>query len=301
MINNVLDLLRADGSIVVNKKLAKKIGLIESVIYAELVSLYKYWSDRGELTEGKWFYCTFENLEKNTTISERTARRKVTELEKLGLIESDLKGLPAKKHYRITDKILEVLGLASSKVGQNGRTDITNDSSGKIAKNIDISRSDKMAELEQTKWPTNNTILNNTYLEEEEEEEGYSDLISFLKSKDITIENAIKFESTLIKEDLTGYTNEDVLKAIEMSLTDFIKGDCNEPYIWAVGKLKRLLDSKGKGDNKKATRQKNKPIRTEKLPEWFNEEMVINTLSKNDKDYEKKKADLEERLKKYKK
>jgi hypothetical protein len=38
----IIDLLRSDGSIVVNKRLAKAIGLMEAVVYSELVSMYKY-------------------------------------------------------------------------------------------------------------------------------------------------------------------------------------------------------------------------------------------------------------------
>ena len=110
----IIDLLRSDGSIVVNKRLAKAIGLMEAVVYSELVSMYKYWASREKLIDGEWFFCTDDNLSENTTIPKNTVRRKVTELVKLGLIEKELKGLPAKIHYRITDKIFEVLGLWST-------------------------------------------------------------------------------------------------------------------------------------------------------------------------------------------
>jgi DNA-binding PadR family transcriptional regulator len=170
MLTNVLDLLRADGSIVVNKRLAHEIGLQEAVIYSELVSLYKYWTNRGELTDGEWFYCTFPNLEKNTTIKERTARTIVNKLEKQGLIDTKKMGLPAKKYYRITDKILEVLGLVSNKDGKNYRTDNGGDSEGENGdkarhnqhgKNCRTS-SENIAEQGRQELPPNNTRTNNT-------------------------------------------------------------------------------------------------------------------------------------------
>ena len=116
----VLDLLRGDGSIVVNKRLAKAIGLQEAVAYSELVSKYKYWAERGELTEGEWFYCTNDNLSKDTAIGEVTLRKKIIpRLKKLELVEVEMKGMPGKKHYRITDKIFEILGIVPTKGGQN--------------------------------------------------------------------------------------------------------------------------------------------------------------------------------------
>lgn len=178
VLSNVLDLLRSDGSIVVNKRLAKAIGLTEAIIYSELASLYKYWENRGDLTDGEWFFCTFANLEENTTIKERTARKHVNQLEKLGLIESKLKGLPSKKYYRITDGIFEVLGLVPDKVGKNYRTDNNSDLE---VKNSDNQRPNqvgknyrtkpaKNAELYRQKMPSNNTRTNNTNFNKKERE-----------------------------------------------------------------------------------------------------------------------------------
>lgn len=169
-VSNVLDLLRSDGSIVVNKRLAKEIGLLEAIIYSELASLYKYWEGRGELTDEEWFFCTFANLEENTTIKERTARKHINQLEKLGLIESKLQGLPSKKYYRITDGIFEVLGLMPNKVGKNCLPDNNGGSeaiiaekprSNKVGKNY-RTRSAKSSELDRQKLPGNNTRTNNT-------------------------------------------------------------------------------------------------------------------------------------------
>ncbi|MGG1481936.1 hypothetical protein ABE402_13700 [Bacillus smithii] len=166
----IIDLLRSDGSIVVNKRLAKAIGLTEAVVYSELVSLYKYWANRGELTDGEWFFCTDDNLVENTTIPKNTVRRKVNELVKMGLIEKELKGLPAKIHYRITDKIFEVLGLWSSKDNQNGQPDEINVSDEKSAEKPHgyqltqngQPRVTKMDKQGSPKWSPNNTKLNNT-------------------------------------------------------------------------------------------------------------------------------------------
>lgn len=208
---DVLDFLRADGSIVVNKKLAKQIGLNETVVYSELVSLYKYWSNREKLTEDGWFFCTYENLEENTTIPERTASRVVNRLAKLGLIEKKRMGLPAKTYYKITNGIYDLFVDINNenKISQNGRTDNINVSDVKndnkprhdqISQN-GRTRSAILAEPDQPKWQGNNTRINNTNLIIEEEEEknknipennSFHDLKNYLPMmKDVFDENDI--------------------------------------------------------------------------------------------------------------
>jgi len=116
-----------------------------------------------------------------------------------------------------------------------------------------------------------NINLNNTNLEEEEVS-SHSELISFLLSNDITKENAVKFETRLLEESLTGYTNDQVLEAIEWSLYQFVEGKCDEPYIYAVGRLKRVLDNKVKKVTNKPKQQKGTGFtRKEMLPNWFDE------------------------------
>ena len=53
---------------------------------------------------------------------------------------------------------------------------------------------------------TSSTSTSSYNLEEEEEEAPLSELISFLLTKDITLENAQKFETRLLEKNITGYT-----------------------------------------------------------------------------------------------
>lgn len=119
----------------------------------------------------------------------------------------------------------------------------------------------------------NNTKENNTNTEEDEEEERpLSDLILFLLTKNITLENAVKFENRLIESNLTGYTKDQCLDAIDLSLLDFEKGIADEPYIWAVGKLERLLDGRlnvVKNKPKKANLTKGRKEGV--VPDWLAE------------------------------
>lgn len=140
---------------------------------------------------------------------------------------------------------------------------------------------------------SNNDFSNNN-LEEEEEVASLteSELIRFLKTKNISLENAVKFENKLIDEQLVGYTDKQVIEAIEWSLEQFEQGKCFEPYVYAVGRLKRMLDGKLK-DIKSTSKEyssKGKLSSNEIIPEWFNKRNQIKEEKPLSND-EKKSAD----------
>ena len=309
---NIQELISGKGFIMVNKGLAKAVGLTAAAIYGELVSTFLYWKERGQLTEheGKqWFFCTIEDLEDKTTIKKDAQNKAIKVLEKEGLIETKRFGLPAKRYFFITDKYIQI--LLDNYFSEKPKTDNTNDLN---VKNADEPRYNQISEKPKTrilenrkqdfgKTDTNKKELNKKDLikEEEEEEEKKTGLISFLLSKDITPENAVMFENALIKENLTGYTNDDIIKAIELSLNDFINGVCNEPYVWAAGKLKRILDSKIKRSSSAGTARK-ESIRKEILPDWFKEnegrqQEQLERKKLTPEEIEKNKKEIAEKLK----
>lgn len=169
---SILDLLRSDGSIVVNKKLAHTIGLHEALIYSELVSLYQYWSSRDQLTEGEWFFCTIDNLEENTTLKRDAQSRAIGKLEKnWGLIETKRMGLPAKRYFRITEEILRMFSdkksgkptTARSKGSKdNEKEKVESKPRGCQVSGLPTTGIRENRQLEYGKTDTNNTRTNNT-------------------------------------------------------------------------------------------------------------------------------------------
>ena len=102
-IGSMFDFLRSDGSIVVNKRLARAIGLREAVLYSELLSRHYYFQDRGALGKDGYFYNTVKDLEHGTTMTRKHQEPAVKKLERLGLIKMKLAGVPAKRHFKIVD------------------------------------------------------------------------------------------------------------------------------------------------------------------------------------------------------
>ena len=101
----IYELLRADGSIVINKNLARTIGITEAIIYSELLSRYFYFEERGRIGADGYFYNTIGDLESGTTLTRRQQDPAIKRLVKLGLIQTKQAGIPAKRHFRITDNI----------------------------------------------------------------------------------------------------------------------------------------------------------------------------------------------------
>jgi hypothetical protein len=152
--HNILDLISGKGFIMVNKGLAKTVGLNAAVIYGELVSTFTYWKENGGLTEheGKlWFYCTIEDLEEKTTLKRDAQDKAIKALTKEGLIEVKRFGLPAKRYFHVTDKYIEI--LFANYFAEKPQTD--NDA-GSSAQNTEKPRQIQIAENPQTGLSENN-------------------------------------------------------------------------------------------------------------------------------------------------
>ena len=100
------NLLSSTAFLVVNKELAKQIGLHEVVLLADLISKEQYFIDNNQLNEG-YFFNTAKNIQADTTLTSHQQRKAIKKLKKLGIIETKLVGIPAKQHFKImTNKLL---------------------------------------------------------------------------------------------------------------------------------------------------------------------------------------------------
>lgn len=103
---DAIDYLATDNYIIVNRSLMLAIGLNESLVLGELASEHRYWRGANKLKDGAWFFSTDDNLEARLPFSKPTIRRAIDSLKELGVIETKLMGVPAKRFFRIvTDKI----------------------------------------------------------------------------------------------------------------------------------------------------------------------------------------------------
>jgi hypothetical protein len=122
-------LLSSTAFIVLNKELARQVGLKEAVLLADLISKEEYFIANG-MTDG-WFFNTESNIEKDTTLTAYQQRRCLKTLKDKGLIEVKRKGIPAKQYFKINEQLVVKLlnnlkGSNSTTINKNKEIRITN-------------------------------------------------------------------------------------------------------------------------------------------------------------------------------
>jgi len=106
-------LLSSSAFLVLNKELARQVGLKEAVLLADLISKEEYFIANG-MTDG-WFFNTEANIEKDTTLTAYQQRKCLKTLKKHQLIEVKRKGIPAKQYFKINEQlVMQLLNNLSS-------------------------------------------------------------------------------------------------------------------------------------------------------------------------------------------
>lgn len=149
---DILDLLRSDGSITVNKFLANKYGLIPIVVFSELVSKYKYFVNEKIIEENGWFYCTISDLKEATSLNRHYQDKAIEKLVEVGLIFSEIKGMPARRHFKIN--ISKVCETFTNKFATDSQTSLRQIDKHVCEKNTTINNTNN-----NTKNNTNNNYI----------------------------------------------------------------------------------------------------------------------------------------------
>ena len=105
MIEIALEIFRTDAFtdafLAINKKLIQKVGIIKAAYITNLVDKYKYFRDRGMLTEDGGFYLTYEEQTKQLGLSEHQLRTCKKEFIKAGVLRTEMRCAPRKEFYFI--------------------------------------------------------------------------------------------------------------------------------------------------------------------------------------------------------
>ena len=96
----LMEVLADDNFISVNRSIVKVLGLECAVILGELCAEYTYYKNRNELKDDM-FYCTVEKLKERTTLSKYQQLQAIEKLEKIGIVKTELHGVPATRYFRI--------------------------------------------------------------------------------------------------------------------------------------------------------------------------------------------------------
>jgi hypothetical protein len=124
VIKKINDILLKSGSIIVNKNLARNIGLDAAIFYSELCSKYKYFCQRKELDKDGYFFNTVENMLKDTSLSDYRQREAIKILKELGLIYYQRRyipgrGISARRYFKVNMDYERIARLTKNLSNQN--------------------------------------------------------------------------------------------------------------------------------------------------------------------------------------
>jgi hypothetical protein len=101
---STLKLLASNNFITVNKTLMISLGIDEAIMIGELASEYDCCKTKEQLDENGFFSSTVEKVEENTTLTKYKQKKALDKLQKLGIVEVQRKGLPAKRYIKINEE-----------------------------------------------------------------------------------------------------------------------------------------------------------------------------------------------------
>ncbi len=154
-------LLSSSAFLIVNKQLAKQVGLKGAVLLADLISKEEYFIANG-MTDG-WFFNTAKNIEEDTCLTSHQQRKAIKRLKELGIIETKVIGVPARQHFKIMEaKLLSYFNTSCEETAKLvvKKTQTINKNNNKNNNNNNISNRRNEFVFEVLSFDYDESILN---------------------------------------------------------------------------------------------------------------------------------------------
>lgn len=133
-------LLASTPFFIVNKNLLYSLGLDATIVLSDLMQKKAYFEQTHQL-QGGFFYNTTSTITCSTTLSYYQIKQALQILEEKGYIEIKLKGIPAKKHFKIIEnKIAKYLKTSNENIyiQECDNFEVNNNKEKRINKKEDI-------------------------------------------------------------------------------------------------------------------------------------------------------------------
>ena len=144
---SILKLISGGSYWVINKPLARLVGVDAALLFSDLSQAQNYWNQKTNKED--YFYKVETDIEEDTTLSPHKQKKARARLQKAGILKTKRKGLPAKIHYLIDkecqNKLLNFLGTGEEKIKEQDpkKFEITkeyNNSNKEILKEIETEK-----------------------------------------------------------------------------------------------------------------------------------------------------------------
>lgn len=176
---SIISLIANNNYIVVNKEVLQKLGVYPAIMLGELASEYNYYKKTGELVDDM-FYSTIENIQSNTTLSRHQQNEAISKLKELGVVEVVVKGIPAKRFFKLNEnRLIEMLtnekGVANKNVKklQTVVSKINKPVGKKLAGNNNNNNNNNNNKKERKKQISYDSIVNDCIQDESVKQEIY--------------------------------------------------------------------------------------------------------------------------------
>ena len=104
---NLSQSLLRNNCIVMNKAVADAISINSSLMLAELIKRYEYYSMNDMLTNDGYCCMPVHSIEEATTLTKYQQAQSVTKMVELNLIEIVKRGLPCKRYFKLNVEVIE--------------------------------------------------------------------------------------------------------------------------------------------------------------------------------------------------
>ncbi len=132
----ILEKINPNNTGAYNRPIAHALGLGAAVVYSALIAKQVYYEQREMLDNEGFFYSTIADLEESTSLSKRQQRGAIKALIDAGLVESQKRGMPARRFFRVRDDVALVGEILAQ--GEDIMTDL-NPLSQKPCENVTTS------------------------------------------------------------------------------------------------------------------------------------------------------------------
>jgi DNA-binding transcriptional regulator GbsR (MarR family) len=217
---NILSLLASDNYIVINRDLLKKYGINVTLMLCELASEYNYFDKSGMLEDGM-FFSTIDNISERTGLSKYQQSEALKVLDKIGIVKSVVKGIPAKRYFKIDVEELakQIVNISPSSCKEIGKLDGEKLETKNNNKKV-LNKSNNLKDKESKKEDNNNTQIEHvekTTCRKKKKTISYDEQIAeYTQNEDL--QNALKAflqMRSFIKKPMTEYALKLMLKKLD--------------------------------------------------------------------------------------
>ena len=212
----VKQLLTSSNYWTLNKTVVKMFGIETAFLLTNLAEAETMMSDKDG-----WFYQTSETLEKITTLSRYKQDRGIEQLEEAGILKKDVRGIPAKRYFKLDYKVL------SNKIVNNLQTGVEKSDKlecKKLTTNKELSNKELI-----TKESTKETLSSS----EEPDRIPYKEIVDYLNEKaDRKFRHTTNKTKSLIRARFNeGFELEDFKQVIDVKVAEWEKDSVMNKYL----------------------------------------------------------------------